>query len=61
MTKRSQQQINYTLATHAIEKLTPSKNALRLCEQMTDGRMNADAAVTAILRQYGLKKAGIHG
>ena len=61
MTKRSQQQINYTLATHAIEKLMPSKMALRLCEQVTNGKMNADTAVTAILQQYGLRKASING
>lgn len=61
MTKRSQQQINYTLATHAIEKLTPSKTALHLCEQVTNGKMNADTAVTAILQQYGLRKASING
>ncbi len=60
MTQRSQQQINYTLATHAIEKLTPSKNALRLCEQISDGKMSADTAITEILRQYGLRSGNGH-
>ncbi len=60
MTQRSQQQINYTLATHAIEKLIPSKNALRLCEQISDGKMSADTAIMEILRQYGLRSGNVN-
>ena len=61
MMKRNQQQIRYTLATHAIEKLTPSKSALRLCEEVSNGSMTADAAVAAVLQQHGLKKSRSHG
>lgn len=61
MTRQNKQQIEYTLATHAIEKLFPSKEALRLCEQMSDGTMNADAAVSSILERYGLVKVGTNG
>lgn len=49
-----QGKIEYTLATHAIEMLTPSKEALHLCEQMANGAINADAAVSSILERYGL-------
>ena len=51
--------IEYTLATHAIEKLTPSKEAIHLCEQMADGKLNADAAVSFILNRYGLKASSL--
>ncbi len=61
MTRQSNQQIEYTLATHAIEKLTPSKEALRLCEQMSNGTMNADTAVSSILERYGLLRVGTNG
>ncbi len=54
MTQKSKKQIEYTLATHAIERLVPSKAAIRLCGQMADGKLDADSAVAALLRQYGL-------
>ncbi len=61
MTQKTKQQIEYTLATHAIEKLTPSKEALRLCEQVSVGSMNADAAVALILKQRGLTRVRANG
>lgn len=61
MTQQTQQQLDYTLATHAIERLIPSKAALRLCQKVVDGTMTADTAVAALLRQYGVKKAGSNG
>lgn len=57
MTKQGKQNIEYTLATHAIEKLTPSKEALRLCEQMENGEISADTAVAVLLERYGLVRA----
>ena len=54
MTQRSKKQIEHTLATHAIEKLIPSEEALSLCEQMASGAIKADEAVSSILEQYGL-------
>ena len=57
MTKQHKQQLEYTLATHAIEKLVPSEEALRLCERMADGEISADAAVAFLLEQYGLVKS----
>ena len=61
MTKKSEKQIEYTLATHAIEKLTPSYEALRLCEQMADGKVSADLAVSIILQQYGIERVLTNG
>ena len=61
MTRQSKKQIEYTLATHAIEKLIPSKEALHLCEQMANGATNADAAVSSILERYGLARVGTNG
>lgn len=60
MTRNAQQQIRYTLATHTIEHMTPSQSAIRLCEQLSDGSISADAAVAATLQRYGLKKANAH-
>lgn len=59
MTQKSKEQIEYTLATHAVERLVPSKAAIRLCGQMADGKLDANAAVAALLRQYGITRA--HG
>ena len=61
MTKRGQQQIQYTLSTHAIEKLRPSQTALHLCQRLSQGQLDADAAVTAILKQHSLKRVRTHG
>lgn len=56
MTQKSEKQIEYTIATHAVERLTPSEAAVRLCEQLSDEIINVDTAVDAILRRYGLKQ-----
>lgn len=60
MTKKSKEHLDYTLATLAIEHLTPSNEVLRLCAQVSEGTMDADTAVMTLLRQYGLKKAATH-
>lgn len=61
MTRQNKQKIEYTLATHAIEKLTPSKEAIRLCEQVSGGSIKADAAVASILKRYGLTRVRANG
>ena len=50
----TQQSIKYTLSTGAIERVTPSREAVRLCEELTKGKVNANAAVEAIKVKYGL-------
>ena len=43
---------------HDTEKqLAPSQDALHLCEQVSDGRISADAAVETLLRLYDRKRA----
>lgn len=54
MTRSAQQRIKYILATQAIERLTPSKDALCLCEKVSDGELSADEAVDIIKQKYGL-------
>lgn len=61
MTQKAKKQLTYTLATHAIEKLSPSKEACRLCEKMSDGRMSANDAVEEIMRRYGVKRVTSRG
>lgn len=56
MTKKSKRQLEYTIATHAVERLSPSREAIRLCEQVSDGEISADSAVEALIRLHGLKQ-----
>lgn len=61
MAQKKTQQMEYALYTHAIERLFPSKEALHLCEQMSDGALNAKEAVASILEVYGLKQVSDRG
>lgn len=56
MPRTAQQKIKYTLSTQAIERITPSKDALRLCEQLSEGKLSANAAVDTIKQKYGLTR-----
>lgn len=58
MTQKAQ--IKYILATHEIERLVPSKAAIDLCGKMADGKLTANEAVAALLRQYGLTQKCSH-
>lgn len=55
MTKKAKSNIKYTLATHAAERMAPSREAITLCEKIADGRISGDAAVEQIKRHYGLQ------
>ena len=46
MTKNGQQQIDYALATLAVEGDIPSEYAVQLCEQVANGSLTADEAVS---------------
>ena len=59
MTKNGQQQIDYALATLAVEGDIPSEYAVQLCEQVANGSLTADEAVSEILQTHGLKKVHI--
>ena len=52
MTMEASKQIEYSLSTLAIEQLHPSKEAILLCEQMSDGEISTDAAVAQIINKY---------
>ncbi len=56
MSKKAEKQVAYTLATHAIENMKPSRDAVRLCRQMADGKLRADEAVSLLLRKHGVGK-----
>ena len=60
MTQRAKEQIAYTLATHAVERVTPSREAVRYCEQVSDGKLSADQAVEKLLKRYGVTRNAKH-
>lgn len=55
MTKKAERIIRYTLATHAAEKMSPSKEAVNICEKVANGHMTGDQAVEQIKRMYGIE------
>ena len=61
MTQKSRKQIDYALSTQAIENLFPSKEALRICEKVSNGQISTDEAVASLLKQYGLRQISAHG
>lgn len=61
MSGREKQRMEYVLNTHAIERLTPSEKAIGLCRKVTNGAMSADSAVSALLKEYGVKRMRAHG
>lgn len=54
MTDKAKSNIRYTITTHALEKMTPSKEAVRLCERIAAGQISTDQAVNEIVRNYRL-------
>lgn len=56
MTREASKQIEYSLSTLAIEKLSPSREAMKLCEQMSDGEISTEAAVAAIINRYSSRR-----
>ena len=58
---QAEKNMEYTLATQAIEKLTPSQQAIDLCKQMGAGKISADAAVSLLLQQFSLDQVRANG
>lgn len=58
MTGKARKQIDYAVSTHTIERLYPSREAVRLCGQMASGKISANDAVSAVLKRYDLKRPG---
>ena len=55
MTKKAHENVQYTLATHAAERMVPSEEAVSFCERIDDGHMTGDQAVAQIKRMYGIE------
>ncbi|MGE4277499.1 MAG: hypothetical protein AB7E30_10050 [Lawsonibacter sp.] len=54
MADSMQQNLKYTLDTGAIERVAPSKDAVRLCKNLSKGKVSADAAMATLKLKYGL-------
>lgn len=55
MTKKAQANVKYVLATHAAERMIPSREAITLCSKIADGRISGDMAAEQIKRRYGVE------
>ena len=56
MTKQATKNLKYTLSTHAIEGLYPSKEALALCKATSEKRITVDEAAAQLKAMYLAKK-----
>ncbi len=61
MTQKARSAVRYTVGTHAVEKMTPSPRAIRLCEKIADGHISANHAIEEIKRSFGLETVSTHG
>jgi hypothetical protein len=55
--KQVKKNIQYTLATFAVEKLVPSKDAVRLCRDTANGKICIEQAVRTMKEKY--KASGV--
>ena len=60
MTKKAEASLRYTLATHAAEHMSPSAEALSLCERIADNSISSDHAVALIKQMYGVEGRQSH-
>lgn len=58
---KQQERVEYTLATHAIENLIPSKDAVNLCNLMNDGLISVEDAILSLMEKYGIKGTKTYG
>lgn len=57
MTKEIQKNIDYTIATFAVEKLVPSREAIELCRKNAEGTITLDNAIDRIKNKYKVARA----
>jgi hypothetical protein len=57
LNKQVDENIRYSLATFAVEKLVPSKDAIRLCRDTANGKIDIEHAVRVIKEKY--KPSGV--
>ena len=55
-----QKNIQYTLASHAVERLRPSDDAIDLMQKMSEVKISADDAVNQLLKKYGVSQGKRH-
>lgn len=60
MTPKAKESVKYSLSTLAAEKMIPSREAIRLCEKIAEGRISGNDAVEQIKRNYGIQKRSPH-
>lgn len=60
MAPAHQNNVKYTLASHAMEHMRPSEDCIDLMQKMSDDKISADDAVTALLKKYGLSERMHH-
>ena len=59
MTKLAEENLNYVLATFAIEGLVPSKEAQRLCAERSDGKISYEDGLQQLLTKYRKQTHGV--
>lgn len=52
--------IQYAVSTFAVEKLTPSREAIQLCRTTALGQKSLEDAIFLIKQKYGIKDKGHH-
>ncbi len=55
MTQKAKDHVQYSIATHTAEKMAPSREAIHLCEKITNGQISGNEAVEPIKRSYGIE------
>lgn len=60
MTEISRKNLEYTLVTQGIENIIPSREAISLCEKISDGLISADTAILTILKSHGIQQVSHH-
>lgn len=52
MKREIKKNIEYTIATLAVEKLVPSREALELCKENAEGTITLDNAIAELKSRY---------
>lgn len=52
MREQTNRHLKYTLGTLAVERLTPSRHAVRLCTELSDGKISVDQALRLVKEKY---------
>ena len=52
MQEQTNRHLKYTLGTLAVERLTPSKHAVRLCAKLSEGKISVDQALRSVKEKY---------